>query len=67
MAEAKNDIKESEEWQKAVAYEITDADIERQRKLLGFDQAAKTREYIQVATEDNIRNFAHGIGDDNPL
>ena len=31
---------------KAVAYEITDEDIERQRKLLGFDQAAKTREYI---------------------
>lgn len=67
MAEAKTDIKESEEWQKAVAYEITDADIERQRKLLGFDQAAKTREYITTATEDNIRNFAHGMGDDKPL
>ncbi|WP_041384257.1 FAS1-like dehydratase domain-containing protein, partial [Sphingopyxis alaskensis] len=67
MANAKADIKQSDEWQKAVAYEITDADIERQRKLLGFDQAAKTREYITVATEDNIRNFAHGIGDDKPL
>lgn len=61
------DIRESDEWQKAVEYEITDADIERQRQLLGFDQAAKLREYIQTATEDNIRNFAHGAGNDNPL
>lgn len=67
MAAAKTDIKQSEEWQKAVAYEITDHDIERQRGLLGYDQAAKTREYIQTATVDNIRNFAHGCGDDNPL
>jgi len=64
---AKNDIKQSEEWQKAVDYEITDHDIDRQKKLLGFMQAAKTREYIQTATTDNIRNFAHGCGDDNPL
>ncbi|MFC4295856.1 MaoC family dehydratase N-terminal domain-containing protein [Novosphingobium tardum] len=63
----KDDILQSEEWQKAVAYSITDEDIERQRKLLGYDQAAKTREYIQTATEDNIRNFAHGCGDDKPL
>ncbi len=61
------DIKKSDEWQKAVDYVITDADIDRQMKLLGFNQAAKTREYIQTATEDNIRNFAHGCGDDNPL
>jgi acyl dehydratase len=67
VADTKTDILESDEWQKAVDYEITDHDIERQRKLLGFDQAAKTREYIQTATEDNIRNFAHGCGDDNPL
>ena len=63
----KTDILKSEEWQKAVDYAITDHDIERQRKLLGFDQAAKTREYIQTATTDTIRNFAHGVGDDNPL
>jgi acyl dehydratase len=61
------DIKQSEEWKKAVAYEITDYDIERQRGLVGYDQAASTREYIQTATVDNIRNFAHGCGDDNPL
>lgn len=64
---ATKDIKQSEEWQKAVDYEITDNDIERQKKLLGYMQAARTREYIQTATEDNIRNFAHGCGDDNPL
>jgi acyl dehydratase len=62
-----DDIKKSDEWQKAVDYAITDEDIERQMKLLGYNQAAKTREYIQTATEDNIRNFAHGCGDDNPL
>ncbi|MFZ4688004.1 MAG: FAS1-like dehydratase domain-containing protein [Polymorphobacter sp.] len=60
-------ILESEEWQKAVDYAITDHDIDRQRQLLGYMQAAKTREYIQTATEDNIRNFAHGCGNDNPL
>lgn len=62
-----SDILNSEEWQKAVDFSITDHDIERQQKLLGFDQAAKTREYIQTATTDNIRNFAHGCGDPNPL
>ena len=67
MASKSEDIKQSDEWQKAVDYSITDEDIERQRKLLGFMQAAKTREYIQTATTDNIRNFAHGAGDDNPL
>ena len=64
MAGAVKDILKSDEWQKAVDYEITDHDIDRQRLLLGFDQAARTREYIQTATEDNIRNFAHGCGDD---
>ena len=59
-----DDIKQSDEWQKAVDYAITDHDIERQEKLLGYMQAAKTREYIQTATTDNIRNFAHGTGDD---
>ncbi|MCK9543344.1 MAG: MaoC family dehydratase N-terminal domain-containing protein [Novosphingobium sp.] len=64
---SKKDILQSEEWQKAVDYSITDHDIERQKKLLGIVHAAKTREYIQTATTDNIRNYAHGAGDDNPL
>src|SRR5690606_18013195 len=44
-----------------------DEDIERGRKLLGVDVANGHREYIQTATEDAIRNFAHGAGNDNPL
>ena len=67
MSEAKTDIKQSEEWQKAVAYEITDHDIERQRQLIGFDEAARTAEYVQTASVDSIRNWAYGCGDDNPL
>lgn len=60
-------ILESDEWQKAVEYRITDHDIDRLRQLIGFEEASRTREYIQTASEDNIRNFAHGVGDDNPL
>ncbi len=60
-------ILESDEWQKATQYQITDEDIERQNKLLGFDQASREREYVQTATTDTIRNFAHGVGNDNPL
>lgn len=60
-------VLESEEWQKAVEYKITDEDIARQQQLVGYMEPSKTREYIQTATEDNIRNWAIGIGDDNPL
>lgn len=61
------DIKQSDEWQKATAYEITDSDIDRARALIGFEEASRNMEYNQVATVDNIRNFAHGAGNDNPL
>jgi len=67
VSEAKTDIKQSEEWQKAVAYEILDSDIERQRKLIGFWEPMKTAEYVQTASVDSIRNWAYGCGDDNPL
>jgi acyl dehydratase len=60
-------ILESDEWQKAVDYSITDEDIERARKLIGYDEASRDAEYIQTATVDSIRNFAHGAGNDNPL
>ena len=60
-------ILESDEWQKATQYRITDEDIARQNKLLGFDQASREREYVQTATIDAIRNFSHGVGNDNPL
>lgn len=67
MSEAKTDIKQSEEWQKAVAYEILDEDVERQRQLIGVWEPQKTAEYVQTASEDSIRNWAYGCGDDNPL
>lgn len=67
MASKAADIKQSDEWQKATAYEITDHDIERQRQLVGFDEVSKMADYVQTASEDSIRNWAYGCGDDNPL
>lgn len=67
MADTKTDIKQSEEWQKATAYEISEHDIERQRKLIGVWEPMKQAEYVQTASEDSIRNWAYGCGDDNPL
>lgn len=67
MTEAKTDIKQSEEWQKATAYEILDSDIERQRKLIGVWEPQRTAEYVQTVSEDSIRNWAYACGDDNPI
>jgi acyl dehydratase len=61
------DILESDEWQTAVDFSITDEDIERARKLTGYDEASREAEYVRTATVDTIRNFAHGTGNDNPL
>jgi acyl dehydratase len=61
------DLLESDEWKKATEYKISDDDIERQRQLIGYMEPAKARDYIQTVTEDNIRNWSVGIGDDNPL
>jgi len=55
------------DWDKAVSYAITDEDIERAKLLVGVDLAMRHREYIQTATTDNIRNFAHGCGNDDPI
>jgi acyl dehydratase len=55
------------EFQKALQHQLTDEDIEKARLLLGIDVAAKQRALHSVATVDAIRNFALGIGDDNPL
>lgn len=51
----------------ATGYKITDADIERARLLVGYDEASSRRESARIATEDNIRAFALSIGCDNPL
>jgi acyl dehydratase len=60
-------IIESQEWADATAYGITDEDIQRAELLLGVDVAVRERQYVQTATSDAIRNFAHGCGNDNPL
>ena len=56
-----------EEFEKAVAYELSDEDIERARLLIGIETTNRRREHISVATPDAIRNWALGMGDDNPL
>jgi acyl dehydratase len=55
------------EFQKALEHELTDEDIDKARLLLGIDLASKHRELNSVATADAIRNWAMGVGDDNPL
>ena len=55
------------EFEEALKYQLTDEDIERARLLLGVDTANRSRELYSVATPDAIRNWALGVGDDNPL
>ena len=62
-----SELKDSDEWQAATSYALTDEDIARAELLLGVDTASRERQYIQTATTDNIRNFAFGTGNDNPL
>ena len=54
-------------FEEALQYQLTDEDIERARLLLGVDTANRSRELYSVATPDAIRNWALGVGDDNPL
>ena len=55
------------EFEKALSYSMQDGDLERSRLLLGVDKAIKARELYSVATPDALRNWAMGVGDDNPL
>ena len=55
------------EFEEALQYELTDEDIERARLLIGIDSASRLRELNSTTTPDNIRNWALGAGDDNPL
>lgn len=57
----------NQEFEKAIAYELTDDDIERAKLLIGIDTTGRRREHISTATPDAIRNWALGMGDDNPL
>jgi acyl dehydratase len=55
------------EFEKAQQWKLTDEDIERARLLVGLD-APETRDlYLTEASANNIRNYANGVGDDNPL
>jgi len=55
------------EFEQALEYQLTDNDLERAELLLGIDTASPQRELYSVATPDAIRNWALGVGDDNPL
>ena len=61
------DAELEKEFQKALEHELTDDDIGRARALLGLDLASKAQELYSVATSDALRNWAMGVGDDNPL
>ena len=46
---------------------ITDDAVERLRRAIGTPIADSVEPWCYEATRDNIRHYAHGIGDDNPL
>lgn len=46
---------------------ITDDALENLRRLIGVPIADTVEPWCYEATRDNIRHYAHGIGDDNPL
>ena len=46
---------------------ITDQALESLRKLTGVPIVDTVEPWCYEATRDNIRHYAHGIGDDNPL
>jgi acyl dehydratase len=55
------------EFEKAIAYSLTDEDIEKAKLLLGVNTASRYTELFTRATPDAMRNWALGMGDDNPL
>ena len=63
----KVDEKLEKEFEDALQYELKDDDVERAKLLIGIDVALKSRELFSEATPDAVRNWAQGVGDDNPL
>ncbi len=56
------------EFERALQWKLSDEDIERAKLLIGVKVASgKSRELFTEATPDAIRNWALGVGDDNPL
>lgn len=46
---------------------ITDRDLDALRRRIGLKIENTVEPWCYEATRDNIRHYAHGIGDDNPL
>lgn len=46
---------------------ITESALDSLRRLVGVPIADTVEPWCYEATRDNIRHYAHGIGDDNPL
>lgn len=46
---------------------ITDSGLEQLRSRIGVKIGHTVEPWCHEATRDNIRHYAHGIGDDNPL
>jgi acyl dehydratase len=46
---------------------ITDDAVDNLRRLIGVPITDTVEPWCYEATRDNIRHYAHGIGDDNPL
>jgi acyl dehydratase len=46
---------------------ITEAGLKELRKRIGVKISESVEPWCYEATRDNIRHYAHGIGDDNPL
>lgn len=58
---ANTDIEKAQQWK------LKDEDIDRARLLLGIYVAEEGDSYITEASPTSMRNYANGIGDDNPL
>jgi acyl dehydratase len=61
------DIERREDRRKPGDGAIRDEDIERQRKLIGYEEAVSSSGQFEMASVDSIREFARGCGNDNPL
>src|SRR5258708_3925778 len=46
---------------------ITEAALDNLRRLIGKPIAETVEPWCYEVTRDNVRHYAHGIGDDNPL
>ncbi len=57
----------SEEFEKATDFSFKEEDIAAAKALVGVWTGSTRQEYITQASYDNMRNFARGYGDDNPL